>query len=180
MGEIKSALELAMERSKKYPISEEEKEKIRQKEILQKASGLFYRYREGHLSLHEIEREIGRLEDKAREGVKEALLSQWLKSLSLEGDPERILKGIELIRKRDFSEVTARFKDLLSEYGKAVDVASQRKRAELAEALKDAGIEGDAVEPNLNGNEEWKRMLDSTRHSFEGRLEGIRDALKAS
>ena len=180
MGEIKSALELAMEKSKKYLISREEKEKFKQEEILQKASGLFHRYREGHLSLHEIEREIGRMDGKTQERVKEALLSQWIESLSLEGDSERILRGIELIQNRDLNEITVRFESLLSEYGKAIEVARQRKRAGLAEALKKAGIEGDAVEPNLEGDEEWKRLRDSTRHSFEGPLEEIRRSLKAS
>ena len=42
-----------MERTKKIAISEKEKEEIKQKEVLQKATSLFHRYREGHLPLNE-------------------------------------------------------------------------------------------------------------------------------
>ena len=48
MAEIKSTLELALERTKKIAISEKEKEEIRRKKLLEKATGLFHRYREGH------------------------------------------------------------------------------------------------------------------------------------
>jgi len=49
MGEIKSILELAMERTKHFATSEKEKEEMKQEEVLQKATSLFHRYREGHL-----------------------------------------------------------------------------------------------------------------------------------
>jgi len=45
MAEIKSTLEIALERTKKITISEKEKEEIRQKKLLEKAKGLFHRYR---------------------------------------------------------------------------------------------------------------------------------------
>ena len=89
MGEIKSTLELAMERTKKIAISEKEKEEIKQKEVLQKATSLFHRYREGHLPLNDILKEIERMEKKTAIMVKEILLSQWIDALSLNDDDER-------------------------------------------------------------------------------------------
>jgi len=62
MGEIKSTLELAMERTKKFAISDKEREEMRQKEVLQKAASLFHRYRNGLLSLHEILKQIDKME----------------------------------------------------------------------------------------------------------------------
>ena len=64
-----------MERTKKFKISEKEREEIRRKEILQKVTSLFHRYREGHLPLNEILKEIERMEEKAAKMVKEDLLS---------------------------------------------------------------------------------------------------------
>jgi len=61
MGEIKSTLELAMEKTKKFAISEKEKEEMKQKEVLQKATGLFHRYRNGLLPLNEILKQIERM-----------------------------------------------------------------------------------------------------------------------
>jgi len=83
MAEIKSTLELAMERTKKIAISKEERKEIKQKEILHKINGLFRRYMEGHLSLNEILKEIERMDEKTRPTAKEILLSQWIDALSL-------------------------------------------------------------------------------------------------
>ena len=71
MGEIKSTLELAMERTKRFAISNEEKAEIKRKEIMQKATSLFNRYLEGHLPLNEILKEIERMEEKTAKAVKE-------------------------------------------------------------------------------------------------------------
>ena len=111
MAEIKSALELAMEKSKKYVISDEERERIREKEILQKATGLFHRYREGHLSLNEMVREIERMDEKTRERVKEVLLSQWVDTLSLDEDPERLFSAIESIKGRSLNDMKERIRE---------------------------------------------------------------------
>ena len=64
MGEIKSTLELAMERTKGFAVSEKEKDEMKQKEALRKATGLFHRYREGHLSLNDLLKEVERMERK--------------------------------------------------------------------------------------------------------------------
>jgi hypothetical protein len=42
MGEIKSTLELALERTKKFAISEREKEEMKHQEIFRKATSLFH------------------------------------------------------------------------------------------------------------------------------------------
>ena len=78
MGEIKSTLELAMERTKHFSVSEKERDEIKQKEALRKATGFFHRYREGHLSLNDILKEVERMERKTAATVKEYLLSHWM------------------------------------------------------------------------------------------------------
>jgi len=136
MGEIKSTLELAMERTKGIVVSEKEKDEIKQKEILRKATGLFHRYREGHLSLNEILKEIGRMEKKTAVTVKELLLSQWINALSLDDDDERTLKGVEALKERSIAEVKQRFDRLLSQYQREKDKVKEKARVQLVEAFK--------------------------------------------
>ena len=178
MGEIKSALELAMERSRKYAVSSEEREKIKEKEILQKATGLFHRYKESHLPLHEIAREFDRMDDKARERVRASLLSQCVDSVSFEEDPERIFVLMESIKGRDLHHLREEFQNLLTAYREEVNKAKQKMGLQLAEDLRRAGIHGDAVIPNVEGNDRWKEILDSLDHSYRGKLEKIREALR--
>jgi len=180
MGEIKSALELAMERSKKYAISDAEREKIKEKEILQKAMGLFHRYKEGHFTLNEMMREIERMDEKTREKVKETLLSQWVDALSLDDDSKRFLDAIESMKGRGLNEIKEKFQKIIAAYQKETDQARQRMSQQLAEDLRSQGIYGNAVDPNVEGQESWKNLLDTVHRSHQAKLDKIKEALKKS
>jgi hypothetical protein len=179
MAEIKSALELALERSKKYVISDEEREKMRQKEILQKAMGLFHRFKEGHLSINEMMKEIERMDDKMRERVKEILLSQWTEHLALDPDSERLFDALESLKGRSLQSLREKFESLRSVYHHEIKEARQTLSLDLAEALKSEGIDGDAVEPNPEGSEKWESRVERIDRSHQGRLNEIKDALKS-
>jgi hypothetical protein len=178
MGEIKSTLELVMERTKKFAISEKEKEEMKQKEVLQKATGLFHRYREGHLSLNEILKQIEKMEKKIAITVRESLLSQWIDALSLDDD-ERILKGIESLKRRSIDEVKQKFHSLLSQYLSEKEKVKEKVRAQFTEALRKDGIYGSAVEPKLEGGELWKKENEKLDHSYGVKLEEIKEQLRA-
>jgi hypothetical protein len=178
MGEIKSALELAMEKSKKYVISDEEREKIREKEIFRKATGLFHRYKEGHLSQSEMMREIEKVDEKVRERVKEVLFSRWTDALSFDSDPERPLGAIESLKGRSLNDIRKKIESLHSVYRKEIEEARQTLSLELVEALKGEGVDGEAVEPNVEGSEKWKERVEEVDRSHREKLKEIKDALK--
>ena len=178
MGEIKSTLELAMERTKKFAISEKEKEEMKQKEILQKATSLFHRYREGHVPLNEILKEIGRMEKKTANTVKESLLSQWIDTLSLEDDDERIFKGIESLKGRSIDEVKQKFHSLLSQYLSEKEKVNEKVKVQFTEALRKDSIYGSAVEPKIEGGELWKKENEKLDHSYKKKLEEIKEQLR--
>jgi hypothetical protein len=178
MAEIKSALELAMEKSKKYVISDEERERIREKEVLRKATGLFHRYKEGLLSQSEMMREIEKMDEKVREGVKEVLFSQWVDALSLDSDPERPLGAIESLKGRSLNDIRKKFEGLRSVYCSDIEEAKQTLSLELVEALNDEGVEGEAVEPNVEGSEKWKGRVEEVNRSHREKLKEIKNVLK--
>jgi len=178
MGEIKSTLELAMERTKKFAISEKEKEEMKQKEILQKATSLFHRYREGHLPLNNILKEIGKMEKKTAITVKKILLSQWIDALSLDDDDERILKGIESLKGRSMDEVKQKFHHLLSQYLSEKEKVKEKVKVQFTDTLKKDGIYGSAVEAKIEGSEIWKKEIEKLDHSYKMKLEEIKDQLR--
>lgn len=179
MAEIKSTLELAMERTKRFTISGKEKEEMKQKESLQKAASLFYRYRDGHLSLNEILKEIERM-DPASTTVKEHLLSQWIDALSLDEDGERILRGIESVKGRVLDTVKKKFHGLLLRYQAEKEKAKEMVGIQSREALRKDGISGSAVEPKLEGSGLWKKEKDKLDRSYARKLEEIKEELRAS
>jgi len=178
MAEIKSTLELAMERTKKFAISGEEREEIMRQEIRQKATSLFHRHRDGHLSLNEILKEIERMEEKTGTLVKEFLLSEWIDALSLDDDDEKILKGIESLKQKSIDEVNQRFHHLLSQYRGEKAKARERVQAQSVEALRKDGISGSAVEPNVEGCELWKKENEKLSQCYKMKLEEIKEQLR--
>jgi len=178
MGEIKSSIELAMERTKKFAISDKEKEEIKQREILQKATSLFHRYRKGHLPLNELLREIEKMDKRISTTVKESLLSQWIDALSLEDDDERILKGIESLKGRSVDEIKQKFYHLLAQYQSEKENVKEEVKVRFTEALKKDGICGSSVEPNLEGGELWKKEIEKLDHSYWMKLEEIKEQLR--
>ncbi len=178
MGEIKSTLELAMERTKKFAISEKEKEEMKQKEIFQKATSLFHRYREGHLPLNNILKEIEKMEKKTATMVKESLLSQWIDTLSLDDDNERILKDIELLKGRSMDGVKQKFHSLLSQYLSEKEKVKEKVKVQFTEALKKDGIYGSSVEPKFEGGELWKKEIEKLSHSYRIKLEETKEQLR--
>jgi hypothetical protein len=179
MGDIKSTLELALERTKKFALSDKDKEEMKQKEVLQKASSLFHRYRDGHLSLNEVLKEVEKMEEKTATTVKQSLLSQWTDALSLNDDQERTFKGMEALKRQSLDEVRKKFHHLLSQYQGEKEKAKQKTNLHLTEVLKKEGIYGSAVEPNLEKSDLWKKENEKLDLSCKAKLEEIKKELKS-
>ncbi len=178
MAEIKSTLELAMERTKKIAISKEEREEIKRKEILQKINVLFHRYLEGHLPLNEILKEIGRMDEKTKPMAKEFLLSQWIDALSLIDKEERLFKGIESLKERSIDEIKQEFHHLLSEYQKEKEKIKQTEGGRIEEVLRREGIYGSAVESNIECSQHFEKELGKLDHFYEVKLKEIKEQLR--
>jgi len=174
MAEIKSTLELALERTKKMAISDKEKEEIRRKKLLEKATGLFHRYQDGHAPLSELQKEIQRMDEKTSAAVKEFLLSRWIDTLSLKDEDERLIKGIEWLKNGRLEATSQGFRQLASQYREEIEKIRQEAITQLIEALKREGIAGSAIEPNVEGDPLWKEAVEKIDHLYEEKLEEIR------
>jgi len=178
MAEIKSALELAMERSKKVAISDEEREEIKRREIEQKATSLFHRYLEGHLPLHEILKELERMDEKTRTRVGEILLYQWMDALSLSDEDEGLLKGIESLKDRNLDDIRGKLRHLSLDRAEEKKTIEQKVKDQMAEELRGMGIYGSAVEPNITGNEAMKSLLETMDRNYREKMQEVKEVLR--
>ena len=137
---------------------------------------------ESFLPLHEIAREIEKMSEETGRRMKDVLLSLCVDALSLDLDknPERLFPVIELIKEQGLPEMKKKVQALFVAYHEAIEGARQRASLGLTEALREEKIYGDAVLPNVEGNDRWKQTLDGVSRSYEGRLEEIREALRKS
>jgi len=179
MADIKSTLELAMERTKKMTISEKEKEEIKRKEIEHKVDALSNRYRDGHLPLTEVLKEIERMDERVQTTARESMLSQWIDGLSMNNQDERLLKGIESLKHRSLDELKQRHHQLISQYQKEKERIKEEARAQLVEILREDGIYGSAVEPNTEAHHLWKQALEKLNQLYRSKLEDIKEQLRS-
>ncbi len=178
MTEIKSTLELALERTKRFEISEKEREEIKQKELLQKTNSLLNRYKEGSLPLSDLLKEIEKTEGETRNRLKENLLNQLIEALSLKEEDERVLKGIESLKEKDMKGIKEKFHILISQYERERSKVFQELKSQMKEELKREGIWGSAVEPNVEGDKRWNKASAEIDKNYKPRLEEIKKGFR--
>ena len=74
MAEIKSAIELAMEKTKGMHLSREEKEKLKEEELHSRAQGLVNRFLEVDFNLKEVQKDLAKYEPGQREHMEKLTL----------------------------------------------------------------------------------------------------------
>ena len=76
MGEIKSTIDIIMEKTKGMTMSEDEKQEIKKKELTGKIRGLIQRFMDGVINLDGLKIEIASIEEDQVEIVREAVMNE--------------------------------------------------------------------------------------------------------
>lgn len=180
MAEIKSTLDLVMERTRRAVLSDEEKAAIGRMELHKKAEALFRRYEEDLLGLEGIGRELGKLPEPERASVREACVRLCVAGLSVAGGNEKLLKAIEAVGGRPVAEAERKLARLQEQYRGQREDGRWRLTRAMAEALRAEGFWGNAVEPSVEGTPEWESLVGDLGKAFEDDLDAIRATLMAS
>jgi hypothetical protein len=155
MGEIKSTLDLVLEKTRHLTLSSVEKEEIELREALKKVSGYLSRYRDGVLSLEALLKEMRSLAPEIRDRVRQALAEPgWTD----------VLAGVRRCR---------------TEVRKALEAARGSVEGRMLAQLAAAGIRGSAVAVKTGGDPQWIAMNQNLMRPCEDRLEALRRALAA-
>jgi hypothetical protein len=176
MAEIKSAIELAMERTKTLVMDDDERQALAAKEAEAKLRGLVRRFGEGLLTRDGFGDEFARITMDG--AAKRALLidviageldfreeeGKLLELLTLGGVglSEELLRELEVLKKRCSDDLE--MKELVI-------------RQRVAERLGQAGMSGDALVPNLEAWDEWKEGREETMAVFRKRLREWKERL---
>ena len=137
----------------------------------------------GTISNHELPIELARHSGTPGPIVLRALISGLCRELRLENDREvgeRALEGLKFLasgRSEAVGKIAGEFWELVDEFDRK-KVENSRKFEVLAiERLRDLGISGSAVRPNLNEDAHWKEALREIQNACEPRLADIRNRL---
>jgi hypothetical protein len=168
MGEIKSTLDIIMDKTKNLTVTEEEKRVFKEQEMAGRVKGLVQRYTDGVITRQRLKEEVAGLERESgnKDMVGNLFLKEALGHMELGRDNEPFLGLLESSPGSNAEAVREILEDFADRLVRERD--SHEERLKLW--LKDLGISGSAVIPNLEADPEWKQRLEELEREMKRRL----------
>ena len=151
MGEIKSTLDLIMEKTKGLTMTEEEKKALKRREMEGNVKGVVQKFLDGIFNLEGVTHELGALHEKGKELVQEILQKELMTRIRPGEDNGKIIKVLEKETSLDVSLLN----QMLSEFESNIERERKKQEKRQREALAEKGISGSALIPNLEARSEW-------------------------
>jgi hypothetical protein len=172
MAEIKSTLDIIMEKAKKFSVTEEERQGFKRQELEGKIKGLVQKTVDGILDSDRFQVEVAALQAKDKDLVDQVLKEELVTRLELGQNSQELLKMLEYAAGSTSSGV----RKVLADFEKKGEKQNEIRRKTLLESFKKKGISGSAVLPNLDADPEWARVRSEIRQQLQ---EEIREKLKS-
>jgi hypothetical protein len=169
MAEIKSTLDIIMEKAKKFSVSEEEKKVFKRQELEGKIKGLIQKYVDGLVDMERLKEDIVAI----RRGVEETF-DQLIRQEAI----DRIQPGesnaplLEILSSAVGMD-TGPIKKLLGDFDSNIKQERVRREKVLREELRKKGVSGSAVIPNLNADEGWRITMSEAAQGFKEKLKSF-------
>ncbi len=168
MGEIKSTLDIVLEKTKHLSLSEEEKREQEREEAGKKLKGILQKYQDAKLGLPQVKKELDRLKSTHAVLDDQTLCGAMLQRIQLGRDNERSLALVQDCSPLD----TARLQSVLKDYDYALQSAADKRSENIKKNLQqDHFISGSAVIPNLNADRQWAAEQESLRSKYNHLLQ---------
>ena len=163
MNEIKSTLDLVLERTKHLSLSEEEKREHKEAELRMRIKGLMLKAQDQTERIKQVEKELKNLQEEQGSQFQKLLKEELLNEIGLEGD-----NRLPVILLRRLGQVkTDKLESLLHDYRQTL----QKKVAEEEQSwrvslMKSHSISGSAIIPNLELDGNWVNVSNKIKEEF--------------
>ena len=164
MGEIKSTLDLVMEKTRHLTLSQEEKDSQKKAEAHKRLKGLVQKYQDNLLRKDRLEKELNILKKTFDMNIDQILLNLILSSL----EPGRHYKMYLELLNEIYGLNVSGLEKIFQDFKGAVKSATEERVREIeADLAKKRFISGTAVVPNLERDREWLSMLGDIKGRFD-------------
>jgi hypothetical protein len=175
--EIKSAVELAMEKTKGLHLSREEKEKLKEEELQSKAHSLVNRFLEVDFHLREVEKDLAKYHPDQRAQLERLILHYLSEAVTLDRDNDLIYQGVQAFWKES-KKTIGKIRELTESYHQRREKEYKKIEKDLLKKLERQGISGSAVQPKIEGSQEWEEALAKFKQPFEDQLRVLKEELR--
>lgn len=179
MAEIKSAIELAMEKTRDLVVSSKEREAMAIKEVEDKVKAVLRRYVEEMVDADDASKELSRI--NADETLKKSIIVDTLvEEFELHKNSERLLAlfnaaGIELPQ-----SLRSEFERLNKAFQEEVEAREMASRKKIRDNLATLGVTGNAIVPNLAAWDEWHEEIERAGDIFKNNMETLKEKIRAT
>ncbi len=176
MGEIKSTLEIALEKAKAVEISSEDRKRFRREKVLSRARDLFRRYTDHPNRSNSLADAIDQ-SGKDAPLLTQGLAELFLGALDLSDPSERIWQGLQELGLGDTDSFQEAFDRMAADNERARKEGTEKLRNTLTESLAKSGISGTAVDPNIEESPLWKNLVGSLNQKVTTELHRLRQEI---
>ncbi len=169
MGEIRSTMDIIMEKAKGLTMTEEDKETFRKKETEGKVRGLLQRFLDGFIDAERLKDGIGSLGEKRYAIARDTLIRECMGRMGPGADNTILLDALENVAGLDIAPI----KKIILDYNQDLEQQKMDRKQVLQKNLKGLGISGSAVTPNIHADQEWIRYLSEMNKGFQEKLKNI-------
>ncbi len=166
MAEIKSTLDIIMEKAKKFSATEEEKKSFKRQELEGKIKGLVQKALDGILDSERFQAEVVALQAKERDLADQILKEEVVARIELGANNEALLKILENIG----GPASPAISKILDQFQKKAEKEKESRSKVLMENFRKKGISGSAVLPNLDVDPEWLRTKSEMRRQLQAEI----------
>ena len=176
MGEIKSTLDLVMEKTKNLSLSDEERQGQKNKEIESRIRGLLQKFNDQALSVDKLRSEYQKLQKDYDLSQNAPLIKEICRQIELGKDNHTSFELLARFKVADIEGITS----VLHEFDGVIDAAA-RERSKILQAklAEEHFISGPAVVPNLEADKAWPEQAGAIRAKFEPLLNQAKTKLMA-
>jgi hypothetical protein len=174
MGEIKSTLDLVLEKTKNLTLSSEEKETHKQKEIQDRIKGMVQKYLDGILSKNQLITDYELLKKDYTLPQNNSLIDEITQRIEPNQDNQHLLVLLQECCAIDTAAIEAIIENFRKAYLTASQTRSEQLRKDLAQRHN---ISGSAVLPNLEADEQWRREIRELRAAYDDQLTRVKNNL---
>lgn len=169
MGEIRSTLDIIMEKTKDLNLTADEKRELREKGIKTKTRGLLQRYLDGVVSLGKFKAEFGALSSGGEASAGNMLLREIIDRLAPEKDNAPLLQALQGVLGID----AAPWRQVINEFQRELEEEKAAQEKRLQQKLLKRGIFGTSVVPNLRREHAWSEYLAAMQGRLQNKLRSL-------
>jgi hypothetical protein len=167
VAEIKSTLDLVLEKTRDLSLTDEEKRNLEREELDKKVQRIVNGYLDDRFPVSRLREEVEGIESKEANLPYKILTRHLVAHFSLDTNNTAIVSALSEVVGFDTTPLTT----LQREYQAEKEETRRSFTEEGFRALKKKGVSGSAVKTNLNRIPEWEKFLKSLSQRYQKRLE---------